>query len=65
MGWIDQARDMDKWQAFAKMVLNIRVPQTAVKLLTSRETPSFYRRIFSSLLLLPPPKVQVRGVIDK
>jgi len=57
--WIDLPRDRDKWQDFAKMILNIRVPQTAVKLLTSRETPRFYRRILSSLLLLPPPKAQV------
>jgi hypothetical protein len=57
--WIDLARDRDKWQTFAKMVLNLRVPQSAVKLLTSRETPSFYRMILSNLLLRPPSKAQV------
>jgi hypothetical protein len=35
MDWIDMALDWDRWWALVNVVMNLRVPQNAAKLLTS------------------------------
>lgn len=42
--WIDLAQDMEEWQALVNTVMNLWVPQSAVKLLSRCTTPGFSRR---------------------
>ena len=43
MGWVDKARDRDRWRAVVSVVLNIQVPNSE-NFLTILETISLSRR---------------------
>jgi hypothetical protein len=42
--WIDLAQDRDQWMAVVNTILNLRVPQNAVKFLSRCTIGSFSRR---------------------
>jgi hypothetical protein len=44
MDWIDLAQDMAQWRALVSTLMNLRVPQTAGKLLRSCTIGDFSRR---------------------
>jgi hypothetical protein len=43
MYWIDVAEDRHRWNALVNILMNLRVPYNAVKLLSSCTTGSFSR----------------------
>jgi hypothetical protein len=45
MDWIDLAWNMDKWRALVNAVMNLRVPQNAVKFVTCLELVRFSRTL--------------------
>jgi hypothetical protein len=44
MDWIDMAQDRDQWRALVNTVMNLQVPQTVGKFLSSCTTGCFSRR---------------------
>jgi hypothetical protein len=45
MDWIDLTQDRDQWRTLVNKVMNIQVPQNAVKLLSNCTTGGFSRRV--------------------
>jgi hypothetical protein len=45
MGWIDLAQDRDQWRVLVNTVMDLRVPYKVGKLLNSRTSGGFSRRV--------------------